>query len=163
MKILAIDPGLISLGYAIFEIINSGKIKHLIQMGSIESNTKKDWIKRLDEIVAEVYRLLDNDTFVVLIELPKIYTIGKKGIAAGNSESIMKLSSLVFSIRQSIRDLRSSVNIKLIPVAVWKGQTPKEITRKRMTKRWGQMPKSNDTVDAVGIGTYYIENMLKLK
>ena len=152
MKILSIDPSIKSLGWAEFSVNCSTKKAILINVGYFQIR-KGDWIIKLDQMISCINMLM-KDINIVLIELPHIYTVGKKGIVAGNSESIMKLSSFVFAARQRILD--QNIKVELIPVSKWKGNVPKLITKKRVEKHWNFISNNNDIIDAVGIGDYWI-------
>ena len=161
MYLLTIDPSIHSAGVALFDVAQgtTHRRSRLIDTQAIKT-TEGDWIERLDEVCDEVYGIIgQNRVDLVLIEQPMIFHTGR-GAAAANSESIMKLCALVFSIRQMLID--EGVKVKLIPVRKWKGQTPKSITAKRVWKYWGFESDNDDIVDAVGIGDYWIRKHAKL-
>ena len=156
MKIVAIDPSIRKLGFAQFNI-NKKKKTATLECAELYKVTGNDWIECIDEMIRNLLYPIRNAE-IVLIELPHIYTVGKRGVAAGNSESIMKLCAFVFALRQHL--IENDQEVILIPVAKWKGQVPKSITKKRIKKRWNFTHKSNDVVDACGVGDYYIKKVL---
>lgn len=157
-RIISIDPSICSLGWAEFSLNNSKQTAILKDTGSIHLN-KGTWIERLDTMINRLLYFLSGN-LIVLIELPHIYTVGQRGIAAGNSESIMKLCAFVFALRESLLH-NPNCKVILITVQKWKGNLPKVRTAARMKKHWKFESDNDDIVDAVGIGSYYIKEILK--
>jgi len=167
MKILSIDPSILSLGIAIFDVNMRKKSAVLFctkQISVPKKLEKAHWIDKLDHMVEAVMikaAVRKSPPDIVLIELPQVFTVGRRGGAAGNSESIMKLSSFVFAVRQELFNYVEVV--KLIPVRTWKGQMPKSLTASRVKKHWGFTSQCDDIVDAVGIGNYWIREIMRFK
>ena len=163
MRIMAIDPGTKNLGWAIFEAkLEEGSFVYQ-KSGVVKIRNKSlTWLQRLDLMVTEVRRIMsenENGVDCIVIEKPEIFQGSNKGRAANNSGTILKLTSLVFSIRMMAR-IRGKVVI-LIPVIQWKGQIPKAITQKRIKTHLGIDIESQDESDAVGLGMYYVNKVLK--
>ena len=148
-NMLSVDPSIKALGYAMF---TRGKLK---SSGHKNLKSKKDWVSNVDEMVEFIRELLD-DIDLCVIELPDVFT-SARGLAASNSGAIVKLMAIVFAVRQMC--LEEGIGVYLLPVRKWKGNLPKEITQLRMKRRWGVVSKSNDEIDAIGIGTFYLERI----
>jgi hypothetical protein len=78
-------------------------------------------------------------------------------MAASNSGAIIKLIALVYSIRQLV--LSQGKTCYLVPVVKWKGNVPKEVMAKRLSKYYDLTQKTSDEIDAVGIGRWYLRFM----
>lgn len=160
LKLFCIDPSVCSLGWAYFEYDKDRGI--LLEVGGIQ-HTKHDWIFRLDKAVNELYVLLSKyEPDIVIIEMPAVYHTGD-GAVASNSESIMKLSSFVFAVRQMSMDYFHQTMVFLIPVRQWKGQIKKPVTWKRNKQHWNFQSDNHDIQDAVGLGDYWIRKKYKIK
>jgi len=167
--LLTIDPGTKRLGWAIFEFDYRFKIPKvcLYRSGFIaESSKTKDWIERIDLMTKQILGICQNLIFYsseikILIELPTNFAGSSKGAAALNSGSVGKLMACVFQLKGAISHVFPSFDIQLISVRTWKGNVPKTITEKRILKYWGRKGKVNDESDAIGIGDWYIRNILK--
>ena len=158
-SILCIDPSIRSLGWAVFNLYEDYGV--LVNVGYIK-DTKRDWIYRVDAFVNELYDLFaDRSLNLILIEQPCVYHTGS-GAVASNAESIMKLSSFVFAVRQMFLDY-CDAEIKLITPRRWKGTCPKIITKKRISKHWKFESDNDDIIDATGIGDFWIRKKLKIK
>lgn len=164
--LIAIDPSIVKLGYAVFERRGSYPTKSLERKlgilhwgpwglatyGTIRGKKgfKRNWERRVSFMVAELVKKVQPgpmDTFV--IEMPSIWGgDAGRGAASRNSSAIIKLVALVFSIRQWVecmlsgrkpkggRSRRSPSRVFLVKVAKWKGQLPKEITQARVYRRF---------------------------
>lgn len=145
MKWYTIDPGISGLGLATFigdQLINWETIY----------GKGKDFKEKTTHILNVLEPLLANRTF--FIEWPTGNFHSAKGIAAQNSDAILKLCFLIGGICSKFKDTH------LIPVQRWKGNLPKEITQKRAEKFFGITGFKSHAADAVGLGQYVIENNL---
>jgi len=157
-KILCIDPSVQSLGWAVFELYEAYGV--LINTGEIKIR-KSNWIYRLDFMINQLYKLFILESIdLILIEQPIIYYSGRGAVAA-NSESIMKLCSFVFAVRQMFLDYFHA-EVQLVDVRKWKGQIPKSVTQKRNKKHWNFESDNDDISDAVGIGDWYIRKRMSI-
>lgn len=156
--LLAIDPGLKRTGYAVF------KNNQYMCSGVIKVSKKLGWIDRLDFIVVQIINLLSKYSIeIVVVEQPELFIMSSKGRAASNSGAVLKLTALVFSINAMMKYRETGLECVLVSVRKWKGNVPKEITQRRVKRRWGVDLKSLDESDAVGLGTYYIEKVLGVR
>jgi len=171
IKLLCIDPSVQSLGWSLSNLYEDHGV--LIDVGEIK-NTKGTWINRLDIFIDTLHDLFvdsldvqrsltyhDTPSPLVLIEQPCVYHTGR-GAVASNAESIMKLSSFVFALRQMFLDY-TEVEVKLITPRIWKGQIKKPITWKRNLKYWAFKSDNHDIQDAVGLADFWIRKHLKIK
>lgn len=145
--VLAIDPGLHKMGLAYF----NARSHKLLKTELIESSGN------LDHALARVQSKLKTHEGImtVVIEEPQQFMSSKKGTAASNSGSVMKLLALVYSIRQMSKMMARKVI--LAPVVKWKGQVPKEVMARRLAKYYDLSGKNPDEIDAIGIGRWYFE------
>jgi hypothetical protein len=143
-KILAIDPGLHKAGLAWFK----ARTGELIETECIEGEGDMDTV--VDAISLEM-----PGVFIVVIEEPQQFSGSRKGQAARNSGAVLKLIALVYSIRQMALNLGKKV--VLAPVTQWKGQVPKEVMARRLSKYYDLSEMTPDEIDAVGIGRWYLE------
>jgi len=151
-RLLAIDPGTRKAGYAIFE---NGL--YLCSDVIIIKNKKLTWLQRVDFIIIEITQLLKHFKIdIVVIEEPQLFIGSRKGRAASNSGSVLKLTALVHSIRIICRIKK--IKVYLIPVRKWKGTVPKAITQKRIKRHLGIDITQLDESDAVGLGLWYVRN-----
>jgi len=161
IKLFCIDPSVQALGWAYFEYNEDHGV--LSNIGAIK-DTKDTWIYRLDKTVDTLYGLLSSMIpDIVLIEQPAVYHTGS-GAVASNAESIMKLSSFVFAVRQMILDyFADHTEVVLLPVRKWKGVIKKPVTWKRNKQHWNFVSDNHDIQDAVGLGDFWIRKHLKIK
>ena len=189
-SIFAIDPSNTSCGWAVFDCESETKTIELDVSGDIRSSgskdfekylkevdgmhvpvqgnldkglhTANDWVHKCDFMLTELSDLYEKHmqpTFgptsqIVVIELPW-------GAGQRNVDDIMKLMFLVGTLRDHFSQECYTV---LAPVLSWKGQAKKDVNLKRMNRRWGlDLQKKNyDEADAIGIGTWYGNEILGL-
>lgn len=168
--ILTVDPGTRNAGWSFFNILEDQKQAVLSASGCVRVPAKtKDWIARIDTIVHEISMLIRKkdpsmkQPFILIVELPMNFG-SSKGMAASNSGSVGKLMGCVFQLKGTVMNLfESCTEVKLVPVRTWKGNTPKSITQKRILKHWNAVGSTEDESDAIGIGDYWVRNVLKYK
>lgn len=185
--IFAIDPSNTSCGWAVFDaeketntleldksgdIRSSGSNEYTAYLDSLDDvdipvqgnlgkglHIANDWLYKCDYMVVELHKkyvqYTEYDGVVVLIELPW-------GAGQRNVDDIMKLMCLVGMLRSHFE--RHAAHVVLAPVMSWKGQAKKDVTLKRMNRRWGLdlQKKDYDESDAIGIGTWYGMEILGL-
>lgn len=169
-KMLSIDPGLSTTGWALFEVNEIMEEGKYIESGIILRPRKKcDWMFRLEWVVANICAMVELAGITkVVIERPQVFMSGK-GQAAGNAGSILKLTGLVYTIYGSLglvgisggKVVKAGVDVMLVGVSKWKGQTPKRITQRRIMKHWRVLCEDHNEADAVGIGDWYIRKHLE--
>jgi len=157
MKLLAVDPSINSLGWAIFDdekLVRSGV---LLSSADDKRNPSLEdrmstMIRRLDAVCQEEF--LDT----VIIEQPQSWG-AYKSVASTHSGSLLILHIFVgalwaWGFTLGIGDRGA----KLIKVHTWKGQIPKTLTYKRVVELYGGSPQKYDESDAIGLGTWYIQH-----
>lgn len=159
-KVLCIDPGLKTTGWALFKVNDLHDEGRYIESGVIVRPRQKcDWMFRLDNVRLKIRNIVEaKKATKVVIERPQVFLSGK-GQAAQNSSAILKLTGLVFAIYGTL----SEVDVMLVGVTKWKGQTPKRITQRRIMKHWKVLCKDHNEADAVGIGDWFIRKYLQLE
>lgn len=179
-RIFAIDPSLRRMGWAYFtreyklgpkgagDIVWSPwilKDKGLLKGRPRTRAEKKDWTGRVTALVRGAVDTCDEcgGASVVVIELPSVYNAGKGAVASG-SGAIMKLAFMVGmlgGLMVRLPAVRSGV--RFVPVRKWKGTVPKEITQRRVQRRWGVTigddGVDHNVIDAIGIGSWYISQL----
>lgn len=169
VRVLTIDPSIKKLGWAVFAHgVNtvryecSGLLRYSKDWEHDDPN-HPEWISRVDSAVEDVEKLVILHRPVrMLIEQPDIWASGR-GEGANNSGSILKLFSLVISLRQRRVDATPLIITQLVPVKKWKGTVPKKITQRRILKHWGismDDVEDHNEMDAVGIGDWYFRKFM---
>jgi len=102
----------------------------------------------------DVVRDLDTESTVV-IEKPQLWG-AYKSVASMHSGDLLGLHLLVGALYWWAANRFESHRVYLIPVSEWKGQLPKEVTQKRMEKKYGVKFLTDDESDACGLGDYYL-------
>lgn len=155
-RLLSIDPSTKTLGWALFDRRNGSADWRLVRSSYIRRRPKADWMQGIDDMVAQLMGVAKKyGVHVVVIEKPQVFG-GNAGVAAANTESVMKLSACVWAIRQAMRYVAPVMHVELVNVNKWKGQTPKSVTQMRVRRHWGWDGKDHNEADAVGIGDWWI-------
>jgi len=158
MKIIAIDPSYEDggLGYAILE-----SPEKLLLWGTTHSDAPKD--APFEQKVAAALVVLERDILHcglmgergrLVIEMPEVWG-GFKAAMSTKTGVLHKLFFFVGALWQWGRERQLSP--VLIPVREWKGQLPKEVTRKRVEDTFGIKTKNTHEADAIGLGLYYLK------
>lgn len=181
-NLFCVDPSLRACGWAFFECDDVKKTAQYRDSGVVKSkgiengvdpvitslkgkkSKANDWVSRLDETVDKVLEnAKSNKPFrphIALIELPSTYSGGVGDIAAA-SGAIMKLNGVVFSFRERLLHEYNFDEVILVPVPVWKGQTKKEITKRRVDRNWKiSGVTDHNQYDALGISDWYLRRYL---
>jgi len=152
--ILAIDPSILSLGYAIFEgekLLKSGTVVEESSKESLEDRICR-MIEHLQDVFKEGIPICKLETCV--IEKPQLWG-AYKSVASMHSGSLLGLHVLVGALYWW--GSAKFQNCHLIPVSEWKGQLPKRVTKARVEKLYGIICTTDDESDAVGLGSYFIK------
>lgn len=155
-RLLAIDPSTKALGWAVFtlapnRLIESGVMR---QRNDDGPDDEPAWLMNLDEVVEKVRCVCtEHGISLAVIEQPQMFG-SSRGKAAAASGSILKLTAVAFALRERLMVL--GVDVLMVPVSRWKGQTPKLITQKRVRRVWGWEGNDHNEADAVGIGDWYL-------
>ena len=159
--LLAIDPSTTKIGWAIFTdqgLRKYGTISPPKVKTPIKAVRRKDWWSRTKVAEREISSLIERyRPTKVIIEQPQIFQ-SKKGQAASNSSSIIKLciAAGVYA-GSALGDPR--IEVVFTPVNQWKGTVPKHITQRRVLRRYGvalSKTVDNNAIDAIGIGDWYL-------
>lgn len=153
VKWVAVDPGISGTGVAVFRrgtLLDAWNIYPRKEHGYNGS-----WPERCSQIVTAIHTQNIARRFrKVYIEWPSQFT-GLKGLAAANSNDILKLACLIGRLAEYfIREHRAQV--VLVPVQTWKGNLPKDVMKRRVEKFFGKNITSH-AADAAGIGKFIIE------
>lgn len=163
--ILAIDPSIANLGWAILtyepgtdahpRIECSGTVKRKTSNLSPEHRINSILEGLEDEIVNWFCRATNG---TIVIEQPQLWG-SYKSTASLHSGALLGLHILTGALywwgTTHVKE------VHLIPVTEWKGQLPKSVTRKRMEKKYDVKFETFDESDAVGLGDYFIGTMTK--
>lgn len=134
---MTIDPG-INLGWALF----SGK--KLKEYGTI-SGKGKTWDDKVQYVIDDLPHFPIEKLF---IEWPSF-----QSMEAQNTGSIIKLAYLIGRVQE-----RLDTTTELIPVIVWKGNLPKEVTQERAEVFFQKKGFKSHAADAVALGQYVIQS-----
>lgn len=168
MKILAIDPSINSLGWAIFETNDLARnIPQLLTYGTVTSSILARSKLSLEERIFIIIDLLKDAILTteyrvcrVVIEQPESWG-AYKSMASAKSGSLLGLhitvGALLYWAKQSID------HGAFVKVSKWKGQVPKHVTKKRMERKYHVTFKTTDECDAVGIGDWYCDWLKSLE
>lgn len=155
-KVLAIDPSINSLGWAILEPPNDEP--SLLDFGTVICHTVRLPVEtRMNTTIAgleDAVRDLDRESTVV-IEKPELWG-AYKSVASMHSGDLLGLYLLVGALYWWAANRFESHKVFLIPVSTWKGQLPKTVTQKRMEKRYDVKFTTDDEADACGLGTHFL-------
>ena len=146
-----VDPGVSGTGYAMLER------KKLLRYGNVYPEKEcETWEQKSSSVLLKLqialYPLVA--PYRVYIEWPSQFT-GAKGLAAANSNDILKLSCLIGRLTQFFVN-QGSVVIT-VPVQRWKGNLPKNIVAKRAKKFFGIEKLTSHSADAVGLAQYVLK------
>lgn len=144
-----IDPGISGTGLALLDG------KKLIKYVNIYP--EKDWStweQRASSILVGLMWHITQDLTQVFIEWPSQFS-GTKGLAASNSNDILKLSCLIGRISELF--IQRNTRVILVPVQTWKGNLPKAIVAQRAMKFFGLQELVSHAADAVGLAKFVLE------
>jgi len=152
IKVLAIDPSVNHLGWAIMEPGN------IVQSGTINASSvcTAGVVKRIHRMIDELDTEIVRTTFdMIVIERPQTWGSFKSQASRGSGD-LQLLTLIVGALAYWACIIVGVDSVNLIKVTEWKGQLPKNVTRERMVKKYGCMLGSDHESDAVGIGDYYL-------
>lgn len=151
--LLAIDPGVIGTGWAVF----NKEHKLLIAHGTVRPlNKSKDWLDRAIEVTERLFTATVEEYPIenIYIECPR-FMGGTAGLMVASRGDLVKLCLLTGMILCTVTQ-NISPTIALPEPSEWKGQLPKEVCQERIEKILKRSFKgdSNHAVDAIGIGLW---------
>lgn len=157
---MALDPSLTKAGYAVFRLDPEGMKAYLTEHGVFKSkkklNVEEKWVSQGTQVKALFQRLPVRTQ--VWCEKPGAWAGSIRGQAALNSGALLGLAGWTGFLSCLAGEMM--IPFHLVEVRTWKGNVPKRITYKRMSKRWGVTPEDDNAADAIGIGTWALTRML---
>lgn len=166
-KTITIDPSIKACGWAIWRYSHTLRYGYHTASGVIKSSPPPDelsddpfaWVNRADRVIrALVHVARKHKAYGALIEHPQVF-MSSHGQAASNAGSILKLCGFCHSLRTTL--CINSINGRFVLVSKWKGNTPKRVTLHRILKRWQVSPADHNEADALGLGDWYLKNVLR--
>jgi hypothetical protein len=162
--LLSIDPSINVLGYALIKLPNTETPgpATIVTSGTLtvpqnirqQSTSYRIWymLERLQKAIIVVTSEHPTD---LIIEQPqhRSDTVGK---GAMHSKSLDKLMFTTGAILGWGYACFPSITATLIPVTQWKGQLPKEETKRRVMRYWNYEPETLDESDALGLAQYWL-------
>ncbi len=151
-SLVSVDPGR-DIGLATWTL--DGRL-----LGTSSIKTKLKWPEYLLDLQDSFVGFLAGvNASVVLIEEPSFHqSVGGQVVA--RSGSLMKLALLAGALYA----VPCPVRRVWVPVASWKGQLPKEVVKRRLSRRLsgsGFQPANSHEWDAVGVGFHWFDEMGK--
>lgn len=147
---LYLDVATRKTGYAVFVGLR------LDQYGLLRGHSI-EWSTRCEEITRKFKSLrVDVGPDSMTLEYPT-FQAGTKGMAAARSGGTLELAYLCGMLVEAGYGLRSS----LVPFRTWAGQVTKEMTCRRVNRRFGLMAdyrtSDNDWADAIAMGAWALK------
>lgn len=159
-NVMFIDPGLDGTGWAFFEwLVINGKRNALSphSSGSFKPKSSVHWQTKAEEVWSwfeghcATYQIK-----VLVIESPEAWLGDAIGLASIQRGDIFKLMYLIGGLADVARRRGIRVPVMISP-REWKGQLPKDVTKKRVkrafdNKKWCPQTSTTHEFDAVGMG-----------
>ena len=163
MNVLAIDPSINHLGWAIMtsgKVLLSGTINASPDAKGHDDVHRIDWmINQLDALMLKnVHTLVtvgEVPVEIVAIERPESWG-AYKSMASDRSGSLQILTLLVGALAQWSLNIVGPRCTMLIKVSQHKGQLPKKVTQKRMEKKYKCQFQTDHEADAASVGDYVL-------
>lgn len=174
IRVIAIDPSIISMGIAYLEWPADAeqpilrKYLGLCEPDDIQKQTTAERIKFCTARVRQVLkRTFEADTrihkstakFYGVIELPQNWG-AYKSVASQHSGALPLLRILVGALFWELSNWTKDGTF-LVPVSTWKGQLKKHHTMMRMERKYNVKFPTDDESDAVGIGDWFLTKGLE--
>lgn len=158
--LLAVDPSINTLGWAIFDI----PAKHLYASGTLKTDKaarQKSLQERIANTIRELKEIIEADLpdiESVVIEEPQQWG-AYKSVASQHAGSLMGLYLTVGTLFGVFYELDKEVS--LVKVSQWKGNLPKHLTIKRVNQRFDTQltMADNNEADAIGIGAFWLDHL----
>ncbi len=156
--LVAIDPSIKSMGYAVF--VNEMLILSGAVIPSAEDKAKPLGY-RIQKQMIDLVKSLPSSNYKQLwvVEEPFISLGTAKSAASAASGDVKKLIMIAGALTWHAFLMKA--DLELVLPGTWKGQLPKFITTERSEKRWQRKFKTDDEADAVSLGSWYIDWRLK--
>ena len=152
MSFMAIDPGLQATGYAIWD-------QHYVPMicGVLSGPKGPDWMKRVDVIALAVRDLVRRYSVTsILCEQMELFgtSMSRMAWSTGDLQRTVFLCGMIHGMT-----VKRVTKFDLVPPRTWKGQLPKSVTIRRVTKALGaktcrELNIQTHAWDAVGMGLW---------
>jgi hypothetical protein len=143
MKFLCIDPGLSGTGIAVFNDKNLMAWRNIYPKG-------ETFQQKSESLMREI----PLGFHTAFCEWPTGNFSGSKGLAARNTDALLKLCFLIGKLSTQFSEFH------LVPVIKWKGNLPKAVTQQRAEVYFKMTGFTSHCADAVGIGKYVLQNNL---
>lgn len=160
MYLITIDPGLRSTGIAIW-ISDAYAFDHELHPKEamlLTSQSSMTWQEKAENIADQfddlIFERHRTNISSAHCEMPEYYS-SLKGATAASSGSLFKLCFLVGMLGGIC--MKQGIDFHLIRPTKWKGQLPKDVVQKRITRLLGKEKCrrfSKDIWDAVGMGLF---------
>lgn len=169
--IISIDPSSRACGYCIWR---EGKPR---KWGCLKTRRRRgeDWVARSRDVVDQLSVVLSRASWVkegarerwepefanvCVIEMPAVWLKKKRGKAAARGGAVVKLAVCAGMIAGMMNE--RGYDVVFVLVATWKGQVAKEVTQRRVLRRYG-IRGDHNMIDAVGIGDWYCRKRKRVR
>lgn len=153
LRWISVDPSLHRMGWCVWHGHEP------LTWGLLESSQrgKNSWKAAVTEM-SGLLRLRWSSCHLMVIEFPEEMG-GRRGRASLNSGAVRKLTYLVGRIAGGFLEADPGRLLRLAEPSKWKGQVPKNITRKRVLRDYPQVGEwlEHDVYDAIGIGRWFVK------
>ena len=154
--VVGIDPSVrhARAGWAVLRHRRPGSA--LVEAGTIDipDERKLPWPIRAIVIAHEAIRIAEQASAgIIVCEMPAVFH-SARGRQGTRTEAIQKLYYLVGCIAGKADEL--GIPFETYTPIQWKGNIPKEVTIRRINRKYGTSISDNNVADAVGIAAYHI-------
>ena len=159
MRIMGIDPGMALVGYGVIEIENGEAI--LTTSGSIRTEKDKTVPARLAEIMSDVKELIEMyKPDVVSVEDLFFFKNQKTIIPVAQSRGV--ILAVIESLEVPIYEY-TPMQVKQVLTGYGRASKKEVEDMVRLVIKNKELPKLDDTVDAIAIAICHARSQLKLK
>lgn len=151
MIMVSVDPGVTGTGVAVWK-------NHTLYASLTLHSYKEEWEERAFEIADQFFKEIEPyKPGIVILEKPS-FMAGVGGTMVARSGDLVKLCMLTGMLIHAAR--QTNCLVKLVLPTQWKGQLPKDVTKKRVLDILGinhqtmNLKHSDHAFDAVGIGLW---------
>lgn len=169
-RIVGIDPSIRFMGIAILRGSSGKLLTYTLLVGP--RGPKNTWISRAARCVDMVQewwgsrkKAMDIRTSLFVIEMPQVFG-SRRGRRGLQTESVQKLYYLVGRLTEWVEG--HGGDVLLVHPSKWKGQVPKQITRRRVLRRHPKLiqdrglmsmgaKRASNIFDAIGLADYGLD------
>lgn len=162
---VSVDVGINALGWARWNVEQramnaSFKLRPPLRVGVLTADRAKPWDVRLMEML-DLFREVVNDDGgcdLLVLEYAEFRASNAVGHAAAAKGSLTQLTFAAGAHAYMARDMWNA-DVMLVKPSVWKGQLPKSLVEKRITRTMGNTALDGTKIqshawDAVGLGLH---------